>query len=224
MTILPRYLAGEQKTHGTGVIDPNMAHGVRTPMDSTGAGARNALRWSSPAEPARVVSSRQREFADGPARPAVVDDPNTVFGVVTAVDGDTVGSLIKPSVADADATTDLRNRIQAQLRPVGAASLGRFENDLFAADTAQTGAVPAALVTELCETYGMGIGSRTLRDLLQACAFGDSGNGDDSVVDCECFPLFVRLSSRKMGMGRQVECSGVYNSLRCACTPHVNPL
>jgi hypothetical protein len=190
--------------HGAEAIDPSLTHGVRTPMDTSGGNVSKTLRWETPSASAHVVTARQRAFADGLARPAALDDPNTTFGVVTAPIGDTVGSLIKTTTtaADADATADLRDRVQAQLRPLGATSIGRLENDLAAAAASnhaspQAGAVPATLVKELCTTYGLGIGSGTLSELLAACSLGGGGGGegaDEAFVDSAlCFLLIPSL-------------------------------
>lgn len=164
------YLPGEQVERGyDGDFDKTAVCGVPTPQDTRGGGVAKTLRWTSSAQATPLVTAAQRRHIDGPAKPAAVQDPDTVFGIVTRPIGDTVDALIT-TAGPAEDSSALRDRVQSTLRPPTIASLGYLEDAFEAADEAHTGAVPEDVARELCTAHLPELGPRAVTELLEASA------------------------------------------------------
>lgn len=163
------YLPGEQVERGyNGGFDKTAVCGVPTPQDMRGGGVAKTLRWTSTTQQPPLVSSLQKDHAEGPPKPAAVQDPNTVYGIVTRPIGDTVNTLIK-TAGSAEDSAALREQIQSIVKPTTIAKLSQLDDEFVAADEAQTGTVPESVARELCGTHVSELGPRILDTLLEKC-------------------------------------------------------
>eukprot|EP00038_Savillea_parva_P019860 m.29360 g.29360 ORF g.29360 m.29360 type:complete len:458 (+) comp4587_c0_seq1:146-1519(+) len=176
------YGPGEQVNRGyKGHFEPNAVCGVPTPQDTRGGGVAKTMKWSSPKQPTAIVSATRRKHSDGPEKPAAVQDPNTVFGIVTRPMGDTVDGLIR-TAGPAEDDSALRDRVRSILTPDSVAHLNVLEDNFAAADESESGTVPDAVARELCTTHLPELGPRAVQELLDASAGSDADTIDWTVL------------------------------------------
>eukprot|EP00041_Stephanoeca_diplocostata_P015509 m.296385 g.296385 ORF g.296385 m.296385 type:complete len:465 (-) comp20059_c0_seq1:87-1481(-) len=166
------YEAGEQVSRGYGRgFDHQRRFGESTPADVTGSGAKKSLQWTSPAQSAKIVSSRQQQRANADAK----INPNAVFGISTKPSeaDDTVHDLLS-SGNHAESVELLGNTMRAQLRVSEPDTFLKLEQEFLDRDVDGTGVVTTAALHEVCSTMNLHLGARTLREAADVLAKNDT--------------------------------------------------